>query len=1115
MNVEEIFLGAVEKGTPAERAAFLDGACGPDVALRAHVEALLGAHDDAGNLLDRPLFENTQDHQPPAQPSDTLDMTGAVIGPYKLLEPIGEGGFGVVYMAEQQRPIRRKVALKVVKPGMDSKQVVARFEAERQALALMDHPNIARVLDAGTTEGGLPYFVMELVRGVPITAFCDNNRLTTGERLHLFVTVCQAVQHAHTKGIIHRDLKPSNVLVTLHDGQPVVKVIDFGIAKALGQQLTERTLFTGFAQMVGTPLYMSPEQAEMSGLDIDTRSDVYSLGVLLYELLTGTTPLDRERLGKLSYDELRRVIREEEPPRPSTRISTLGQAATTLSVNRRSGPKQLSQLFRRELDWVVMKALEKDRNRRYESASAFAADVQRFLNDEPVLACPPSALYRARKFARRNKGAMVLASTILAALLLVVVGLALSTLLVWQAKQGVQQALERERTTVYFQRIALADRELATNNLSRAMELLEQCPEDLRGWEWHYLRRLARGKGQTVLKHQSAVLGAAVSPDGRWLASSCQDGTVRVWDVKTGREIIQPIPAHKAHARCVAFSPDGQRLASVCWGKPTEVIIWDWQNRRKLLSLGGYNKDINCVAFSPDGRWLVSGTETSEKEVGEVRIYDAVTGQHLRTFSGLPGNTSDLAFSPDGRRLASIGYKGAVVKVWEVSADVETWKPLPFSWRGQRRVGWGVAFSPDSRLLAAASGDFGEPGHTGVTIWDAQTGEELRTLGGHVDGVATLAFSPNGQRLVTGGLDQNIKVWDVQTGQEVLTLTGHLDMMRRVVFSPDGHQLVSASNDGTIRIWDGRPLGDSEPGQELRTLTGHKGGVNSVAYHPDGRLASAGTDGTIHVWDSRDGRVLSILRVDEGQVRCVAFSPRGRWLAAVSEDKLVHVWAIEPGRAAVAKKQAFTLPGHRDEAINVAFSRDGRHLASAGYEFVVRIWHVETRKHEQKLVDHNWPINGIAFSPDGRSLASAGEDGSVRLWDLRKGREIPGLRLRHDGRATCVAFRPDGQVLASGGWDRTVRLWEREGDGSTWKPLSPLTDPTGGVQSVAFSPKGDRLAWGATDGTVKVREPESGKAHTFRGHLSYVHSVAFSSDGRTLASGSQDGTVKIWKVPGK
>jgi tetratricopeptide (TPR) repeat protein len=393
------------------RDAYLQQVCGDDAALDRRIRALLKAFEESASFLEVPALPLACTEDEPFQ-----ERPGVLIGPYKLLEQIGEGGFGVVFMAEQTQPVRRKVALKILKPGMDTRQVVARFEAERQALAIMDHPNIARVLDGGQTANGRPYFVMDLVKGLPITEYCDQARLTTRERLELFVHVCQAIQHAHQKGIIHRDLKPSNVLVTLQDGTPLVKVIDFGIAKALGQQLTDKTVFTGYAQMVGTPLYMSPEQAALSNVDVDTRSDIYSLGVLLYELLTGTTPFDKERLRKVDYDEMRRIIREEEPPKPSTRISTLGQAATTLSSHRQTDPKRLSHLCRGELDWIVMKALEKDRNRRYETANALARDVERFLRDDPVHACPPSSWYRFRKFIRRKKTALAGAACLFMAL---------------------------------------------------------------------------------------------------------------------------------------------------------------------------------------------------------------------------------------------------------------------------------------------------------------------------------------------------------------------------------------------------------------------------------------------------------------------------------------------------------------------------------------------------------------------------------------------------------------------------------------------------------------------------------------------------------------------------
>jgi tetratricopeptide (TPR) repeat protein/serine/threonine protein kinase len=398
VNEESIFAAALAELAPGKRVALLDQACAGDAVLRSRVEALLRAHDNPDSALEAPFAGSLA-----TAALTCLEGPGTSIGPYRLLEEIGEGGFGIVFLADQQKPIRRRVALKVIKPGMDTRQVIARFEAERQALALMDHPNIAHVIDGGETAGGRPYFVMELVQGTPLTDYCDQARLAPRQRLELFVTICQAVQHAHQKGIIHRDLKPSNVLVTPHDDTPVVKVIDFGIAKAIWPQLTDRTPVTGFDQMIGTPLYMSPEQAGPGSLDVDTRSDIYSLGVLLYELLTGTTPLEKERLKEVSYDEIRRIIREEEPARPSTRLSSLGAAATTVSVNRQSDPKRLSRLLRGELDWIVMKALEKDRNRRYETASGLAMDVQRYLDDEPVQACPPSAWYRLRKFARRHR----------------------------------------------------------------------------------------------------------------------------------------------------------------------------------------------------------------------------------------------------------------------------------------------------------------------------------------------------------------------------------------------------------------------------------------------------------------------------------------------------------------------------------------------------------------------------------------------------------------------------------------------------------------------------------------------------------------------------------------
>jgi WD40 repeat protein/serine/threonine protein kinase len=1128
---KSVFLEAVEITCATERAAYLDRTCKDNLPLRDKVEALLRAHETPQRVLDAPEAVT-----PTIAEESFLERPGTVIGPYKLLQQIGEGGMGTVFMAEQTRPVQRKVALKVIKAGMDSRQVIARFEAERQALAMMDHVNIARVLDAGTTGerrdvsppvdrradaaplAGRPYFVMELVHGVPITKYCDDNHLTPRERLELFVPVCQAIQHAHQKGIIHRDIKPSNVMVTLYDGKPVPKVIDFGVAKATEQKLTERTLFTQYGTMVGTLEYMSPEQAEMSALGVDTRSDIYSLGVLLYELLTGSTPLTHKRMKDAAYAEILRMIKEEEPPKPSTRLSDSGEALASISAQRKTEPAKLTKLVRGELDWIVMKCLEKDRNRRYESASAIAADVQRYLNDEPVQACPPSAWYRFRKFARRNKRAVVTAAAAALVVVLGVAGLAVSTVLIGRALQAETRAkddldknLKQERQEGYYRGIALAYRELSADNLGRALILLGQCPDELRKWEWDLLMRLCRVE-QVILQNERevGVTSVAFSPDGERLAAAGADGTVKIWNRKTGKVIRTLEKAHAGFVSSVAFHPHGKHLAST--GKDKRVKVWDLDSTNDLMVFDGPCEVIHtrgtayAVAFSPQGpNHLAVGSG------GTVTLWDWRNKKAVHTFPGHDKRGICVAFSRDGRRLATGDWQGTV-KIWDVLAGVG---PLctASQIRDARHPVGALAFNDDGTSLATASFD------RNVDVWDTATGTLRRSLSHSGRIVLGVAFSPDGRLIASTGEDKTVHVWEADRDQELFGLRGHTGLCGCVAFSPDGLHLASTSMDGTIRLWDATPLQRHER-QEAHTLTQPQVEIWSLAVSADGQsIASAGFGRSAKIWDADSHQVIAEFDGYTEVVFCVAWHPLGKRLAFACSDGpqfTVKVWNAQ------TKEEEYALRDGPEEYTAAAFSPDGKYLVTGRTNRAVQVWDARDGRRIGTLGTHGGGIQGVVFSRDGRLLASAGQDGWVRLWDAtRLGEKQPSIGetgpqkpLRAfpthiPGACLNLAFSPDGKRIAIGAKEHTVVIWDVE----SGQELTTLRGHSGDVCTVAFSPDGRWVASAGEDSTVKVWDSHTGKIiRSFRGHTGLVNSLAFRRDGRSLISGSRDKTVKVWDL---
>jgi WD40 repeat protein len=982
-----------------------------------------------------------------------------------LLEKIGEGGFGTVWAADQREPVRRRVALKVIKLGMDTQQVVARFEAERQALALMDHPNIAKALDAGATDSGRPYFVMELVRGIPITDYCDQNHLTPVQRLELFVKVCHAIQHAHQKGIIHRDIKPSNILVTMHDGVPVPKVIDFGIAKATQQQLTEKTIYTQLHQFIGTPAYVSPEQLEMSGLDIDTRSDIYSLGVLLYELLVGTTPFDAKQLMASGLDEMRRVIREKEPTRPSSKLGTLqGEELTTAARRRGTEPTRLINLLRGDLDWIAMKCLEKDRTRRYETASGLAMDIQRHLNDEPILAHPPSTLYRFQKLVRRYKMAVASGAVVVVAL---VFGLFVST---WQAvralhaereqgrlrqeaellstnearlRERAEKSEDEARRRNYAAEMAVAFQAVADNNLSRAVVLLDrQKPrpgeEDLRGFEWRYLWRLSQNQSLASFPW-GAIESIDISPDGRLIAIGSSD-------------------------------------------KEMNTVVRDLRSHEVIASLPGR---AWTLSFSSRRDLLATGHEES------VALWDIKTWQKTRS---LPGTAMLIEFSPDGRRLAALGDDGFQLwntDKWEVEATLPG-KPH-YPWPSRHTL----AFSPASEFVVTPYHD-AKYKDDWFQVWKLPEMELVSGCQAFGMEIASAAFLPDGKHLVTGLWDGTVLIWDLTTGQAITTLKAHNAWVSAIAVAPDSTLFATASADRSINIWDA-----ATQKKDVEKLRGHLGEIWSLAWLPDSHtLVSGSFDGTVKLWDSATHQAEDTL---EGVGIIAGFTDDSRFLVTASHDGAT-VWNLSTNQG-----NEILMGGsepYDDNAHRLAVYGNELTSAIGKTNGSVEIWSLSTRTCRAAWQAHSSATNAVAFSPDGKRLCTASRGGDVVVWDPSTQREIARL-ASVGGPVFCVTFSPDGKLLAISGQlrENVIRVWDLD----ERRELAELRGHRNYVPTVAFSPDGKLLASVSGDNTARLWEIPSGKLHALlEGHVAGVDAVAFSPDGKTLATSGTN--VKLWNI---
>ncbi|MFV2068566.1 MAG: WD40 repeat domain-containing serine/threonine protein kinase [Pirellulales bacterium] len=1000
------------------------------------------------------------------------------IGAYEVVGELERGGMGVVYRCRQQHP-RREVAVKIIRPGRASDETLKRFQLEAQVLGMLRHPGIAQVYDAGTADfgsGTRPYLVMELIEGLPIDQHADQHRLDTVQRLKLLLEVCRAVDYAHKKGVIHRDLKPNNILVD-EQGQP--KILDFGIARITGSEF--ETLTGGFETLtpVGSLPYMSPEQAAACPGDVDTRTDVYSLGVVAYKLLAGRLPHDAKNRSLLEFV---RVVTEE--------------AARPLG--------QFNRAYRGDLETLVAKALEKDRKERYQSAAEFAADLSHYLAGEPVMARPVGQAGQFWHWCKRNRLVTGLAASLLVAL---IVGTAASTYFAVRADSALQETtvekqradrqrdlalargreaehqaqLARDRSerierAAYDAQLALVD-QIHLSDPLLGLEWLEdtqRCPRHLRGFAWHLLHCFCARRRFSLEGHTRQFFSVAFSADGRSVAAMGSDHMMRLWDTTTG-QLRANRQGTTAGTGFIVFSPDGLLAASPVARRG--MRIWDTATIELQAPLPGHDEPVLAGAFSPDGRLLATADRA-----GVIKIWDVEQKSELRTFredGHLPGA---IGFLADGATLVSVDRAGSI-RWWTMEAEPVSGSLASGGKRYQR-----VVLSPDAALVATSS-------RYSAEIWETESGRLLATLTHGGIRAPAVAFAPDGKTVATAGGKHAIKLWDSRSWQLRTTLRDDADFVCCVAFAPDGRMLASAGEDRLVKLWN------VNPERAHHTLKDHGGPVRLVCYAPDGKtLACAGDDGVILLRNRTGKTVRATLSGHEGAVRCLAFSAAEAILASAGPDRTVKLWDAATG----APLAPLARPNH--DVRTVAFSPDGDTLASSGRAGTIQLWDLPTRKLRRTLRGHEHTVYSVAFHPGGCLLASAGVDRAIRLWDPETGAPqamLTGHRLR----VTSVAFSPDGTMLASGSADRTARLWNVE----TGAVLALLEGHTDHVLAVAFSPDGQTLATAGRDSTVRLWDTATGLQQVaIHEHTEAVRCVAFSPDGTALASCGDDAALKFW-----